>query len=295
MKISLVILLFIIIVAGLAFLTYSPIIEAPDKEQIPEAASSPRKPAAADKELAFCSDPWPPYAGHADAEDEGYIVDILREVYEPLGYKVRYVNVPWSRCIRDTRDGIFNALAGADILEVPDFVFPGETIGITRPAFFVRGNKNWNFQGIKSLDRIKLGSIQDYTYETELDEYIRRYQDTDRVLIVKGNDALIRLITSVQESRIDAFIENAPVVYHTFRQMGISPDELREAGAPNIGVLLFIPFSPKFVESREYAQIYDTRIQELRKSGRLDEILSKYKTDDWLTEAARIKKVQSQQ
>ena len=34
--------------------------------------------------LTFCSDPWVPYAGHAGAAQEGYIVDVLREVYTAL-------------------------------------------------------------------------------------------------------------------------------------------------------------------------------------------------------------------
>ncbi len=291
-------LLLIIIIFALIFLTYSPVYFPPrhaiEEKQPTEEESYNLKSTLATDELIFCSDPWPPYAGYAGTEHEGYIIDILREIFEPSGYKVQYINVPWSRCIRDTRDGVITALAGADIDEVPDFVFPEETIGITRPAFFVRSDNKWNFQGIKSLENIKLGSIQDYTYEAELDEYIRRYQDTDRTLIVKGNDALIRLITAVQTGRVGTLIENAPVVYDTLRQMGINPGELKEAGAPKIGVRLFVPFSPKFVESRKYTRIFDRRILELRESGRLRSILAVYEINDWLDEGARINRLQSQ-
>jgi len=113
--------------------------------------------------LFFCSDPWPPYAGHSHESRQGYIVDVIREIYEPLGYDVRYVNKPWSRCISETRTGKLSALAGADVDEVPDFVFPQETIGVTRPAFFVLKETAWTYQGLDSLATIKLGMIQDYT------------------------------------------------------------------------------------------------------------------------------------
>lgn len=294
MKTLRIILVFTIIVGALAYLSYSPLFKTSQILQNEEGTAnvkrSPEISRQEERVLFFSSDPWTPYAGYADAELEGYIVDVMREIYEPLGYKVKYVNLPWSRCIRDTRDGKLTALAGADFDEVPDFIFPKETIGITRPAFFTRNNDAWKYTGLDSLSQIKLGVIQDYTYAKEIDEYIQRFQDSERILIVKGNDPLQRLISSLQAGRIDAFIENAPVVYYTTHAMGLPPGMLREAGSPRMGVLLFIPFSPKLSKARELAGIFDERIRELRSGGRLKSILEKYQIEDWLEEAAKIEK-----
>lgn len=238
--------------------------------------------------LKFCSDPWSPYAGYADKPLQGYIVDVVRAIYEPLGYEIEYVNVPWSRCIRDARDGVFHALAGADIDEVPDFVFPTQPIGTTKPQFFIRHDFPWKFESIESLDNIRLGSIKDYTYSASLDTYIREHQSDKRMTIVTGVDALEQLITLLQAGRIDAFIENAPVVRFMLSKMDIETNQIKSAGTPGVGVLLYVPFSPKYQESRELVTIFDRGINQLRSNGQLNEILSTYQVEDWLRDAEKI-------
>lgn len=44
---------------------------------------------------------------------------------------------------------------------------------------------------------------------------------------------------------------------------------------------IYIAFSPEIKDSQRYAQILSKGIKELRKSGRLKEILSKYDLMDW--------------
>lgn len=238
--------------------------------------------------LRFCSDPWSPYAGYADSTQQGYIVDIIRAIYEPLGYVIEYTNVPWSRCIRDTRDGVFHALAGADVGEVPDFIFPTQTVGVTEPRFFIRQDSQWSFDGIASLENIHLGSIKDYTYSVNLDTYIREHQSDERMTIVTGNDALENLISLLLAGRIDAFVENEPVAQFMLHKMGLEPGEIKPAGSPGVGMLLYVPFSPKYQESRELVKIYDRGITQLRKNGQLKEILSRYQLVDWLKRADSI-------
>ena len=167
MKTLRIAIIFAIVVGALAYLCYSPAFKT---SQISEkqvgtvnAQKSPETSLREEKFLLFSSDPWPPYAGYAGAELEGYIVDVLREIYEPLGYKINYVNLPWSRCIRDTRDGKLTALGGADFDEVPDFIFPKETIGITRPVFFARykiPKESLSLMGMKSFWWNKINVIR---------------------------------------------------------------------------------------------------------------------------------------
>ncbi|MHC4885313.1 MAG: substrate-binding periplasmic protein [Planctomycetota bacterium] len=279
-------LLIVIFLGVLGLLTYSPL-GSRSGDLLPEnTPSSPTAPPA--KTLIFCSDPWPPYAGRQDVKDRGYIVDLVTAIYEPDGYTVSFINLPWSRCIKDTRDGRITALAGADIKEVPDFIFPEETVGTTRPTFFVRKDSSWAFKGVTSLKEIKLGVIQDYTYSEDVDEYTQRHQKSDRLLIVKGNDPLDRLIDALQNKRIEAFIENAPVVHYTLRQKGLG-DQIREAGGPQAGVRLFVPFSPKLPQAKEHARRFDEKIREFRRSGKLKTILDRYQLQDWIDDAKRLK------
>jgi polar amino acid transport system substrate-binding protein len=241
-----------------------------------------------DQKLVFCSDPWPPYAGYAGDEQEGYIVDLLREIFQSEGYQIRYINAPWSRCIQETRNGVYTGLAGADVDEVTDFVFPKNTIGITQPTFFTLKTNGWTFSQIDSLQKIKLGAIQDYTYSKNVDEYIKQFQSSNQVLLVRGVDPLNRLVESLLAGRIDAFIENGPVVYATIKKMGLDPALFRQAGQPELGVRLFVAFSPNIDNAKHLTNIFDEGISELRNSGRLDQITSQYGITDWLQEANAI-------
>ena len=128
----------ILVRAGLIYLVYMPLV-APAPSPVADVATpdADDAPPSGPTVLTFGSDPWPPYAGTAGSDREGYVVEILREVYEPLGYEVRYVNRPWSRCIEQVRSGEMTGLAGCDMYEAQDLRYPRHTIGVTEPTFFV--------------------------------------------------------------------------------------------------------------------------------------------------------------
>jgi polar amino acid transport system substrate-binding protein len=267
--------------AGLLSIMFYPL----DREAGPaceeHAALPPPPPDTSNRVLRFASDPWPPYAGDAGAESKGYIVELLDAAFTPLGYRVEFVNRPWSRCIEEVQAGQLTGLAGADLDEVKGFVFPRLPVGLTRPCFFTRAGSSWTFTGMESLAAIRLGYIQDYTYEARLDEYLRLHRDSAKVLAVTGIDALKRLLEALRAGHIDALVENAPVVYWTLAALQWSPAEVREAGAPRRGVLLYIPFSPALAESPHLARLLDQRVQELRADGSFGRILRRYGVVDW--------------
>ena len=236
--------------------------------------------------LVFASDPWPPYAGDAAGEKQGYIVDVLRTIYEPLGYEVKYVNKPWTRCIAETRSGRLTGLAGCDVHEAPDLVYPRETIGRTRPTFYVRKGDKWRFTGVASLQSIRLGAIQDYTYERKVDVYIHKQAGGDRILLTKGNDALLSLIQALRTGRIDAFIENAPVASAVLESSGFAGDV--EPAGETEGLDLYVPLSPQIQGVRRLARDFDRGLNRLRDGGRLAEILKRYGLADWRTKPSKI-------
>lgn len=281
MKTVILVSIVVLCLAALAFLTYAPLTGHTGTTKDEGNAAKGGAATTIGPELVFCSDPWMPYVGTTGEKREGYVVDLLREVYRPLGYNVRLVNKPWTRCIEEVRAGKMNGLTQSDRREAPDFIFSSEPIGSTRPTFFARAGSDWKFEGVESLWKIRLGAIQTYTYERAVDEYIRLNADSGRVLLVHGNDALTRLATALQAGRIDAFVENRVVGLYLLREMGGAPDAYRLAGeAP--GLLMYLPLSPILPELPALAQFFDKRIRELRTSGRLASILSEYGTEDWI-------------
>ena len=268
----------VLILAGLVYLVYLPLLRPAAPSPISHLTDAPPvRPAPT--VLTFGSDSWPPYAGVSGGEQEGYIVEVLREVYEPLGYEVRYVNQPWTRCIEQVRSGEMTGLAGCDVHEAPDLLFPRHAIGVTEPTFYVPEGSTWWYTGIGSLLEVRLGAIRGYTYQRDIDVYIRQHRYSGRVLLAGGDAALAQLMRMLKAGRIDAFIESRPVVRATIKT---SPGwrDLREAGGLE-GLQLFVAFSDRIPETESYARIFDRRIVELRHNGRLAEILAGYDVEDW--------------
>jgi polar amino acid transport system substrate-binding protein len=232
-------------------------------------------------ELLFCSDPWLPYVGQVSDNEEGYTIDLIREIYKPFGYTVRLVNMPWTRCIAETREGKFNGLTQSEPNEATGFIFSSESIGVTRPTFFAQPNTDWTYTGVNSLKNIRLGVIQTYTYEKSIDEYIQKNIGTKAIFSVKGDDALPKLINLLKSGRIDAFIENRIVGTYSFLKAGAKQNQYRIAGEVP-GLKLFLPLSLSLPESIELAKIFNNRIQEMRANGSLQKILARYEVEDWV-------------
>ena len=63
--------------------------------------------------LTLVADEWCPYNCTPGDEKPGFLVEIVKKVFEPQGFTVDYKIVPWARAIRDTRAGRYSAILGA--------------------------------------------------------------------------------------------------------------------------------------------------------------------------------------
>lgn len=269
---------------GLAVAIYRPARQLPEEPEL--EVSLPADRLVDDRILTFCSDPWMPYAGEAGSPKEGYVVDLLRAIFTPQGFEVRYQTYPWSRCIEETRQGQVLGILCAERQEAPDFTFPQEPVGVNQPAFFTRPGSDWTFTGIPSLEMIRLGAVQDYFYADDLEEYIRLHRESDRLILTKGTDALEHLFALLADGSIEALVENALVVrYH--QALATAPIPLREAGSIAGGGFLFVAFSPRDPRARDMARRFDEGIRALRSNGRLDQILQEAGVSDWHAAAGR--------
>jgi polar amino acid transport system substrate-binding protein len=213
---------------------------------------------------------------------EGYVVDMLREIYQPLGFKVQLFIVPWSRCLEEVRIGRVTAVIGTDTEEAPDLIFPDATMGVYRPLFYTLAEADWTYHGIDALQEIRLGVVQDYSYSSELDTYIEDYHQTDRLLFAKGEQPMEPLLLALREERIEAFIENEFTVTAYFDDQPGELGLVREAGRLQTDDKMYVAFNPSVERINALAKHYDQRIDKLRKGGLLAELLNNYGLKDWL-------------
>ncbi|MCK4875694.1 MAG: transporter substrate-binding domain-containing protein, partial [Sulfurimonas sp.] len=135
------------------------------------------------KTITIASDMWCPYNCSPKSKQPGYIIEVAKAVFEPLGYKVIYKLMPWSRALKMTEYGKINAVAGALKSDAPSFIYTKNSLGIGRIAFCKLNDNKWDYKDINSLNSEKLGIVKDYSYGDSIDNYINKQSDnTNKIL-----------------------------------------------------------------------------------------------------------------
>ncbi len=237
-------------------------------------------------QIVLASDNWCPFNCEPESQNPGYMIEIARAAFEPLGHTVTYTLVPWSRAIKDTRRGKYQGIIGGYKSDAPDFIYPENELGMIGMSIFVTKDAEWKYTGLDSLSVISLGVIRDYEYSTEINRYIDEHLgEANRIQMLSGDEPLAINIRKLIRGRIDALIETPPVLWYTAKELGVT-DELKSAGVAVEAKKAYIAFSPAEPEkSKKYAQILSETVERLRKSKKLETILEKYGLTDWKSSA----------
>jgi polar amino acid transport system substrate-binding protein len=231
--------------------------------------------------ITLVADEWPPFNSVPGSEEEGYLVDVARAVFVKKGINVSYKLLPWKRAIELTRNGKYNGIIGASRTDAPDFVFPSEELSRNFISFYVRKDSNWKFVNRNDIIKISLGVIAGYDYRKWLLDYISTYQsDPEKIQIMAGDRPLNRNILKLINKRVDAIVDNEAVILNVARSMYVT-DQIKLAGYDSEPAFIYIAFSPGNADSQRYADILSEGIIQLRKSGQLELILSRYGLKDW--------------
>ncbi len=230
--------------------------------------------------LTVRADSYPPYNGTPGDAKPGYVVEILKAIFEPQGITVDYQIRPWSRTLEEVKKGTFDAAIAGLKADMDTGVFPQEACGMNRLGVYVLAGNSWKYSGPDDLKHIKLGIIEGYTYSDEIMGHLRA--NKPMVFTVNGDDPLPKLTRMLQAGRIDAFVENPDVVAYYLRSAGLG-DKIVTAGDASGAKIepLYVIFSPGKPTSRDYAAKYDEGLRKFRQSGKLREILAAYGLKDW--------------
>lgn len=231
--------------------------------------------------ITIRSDSWPPYNDDPKDPKAGYMIEVMKAIYEPLGHKIDYRLMSWDDSLKNVQKGKFNAVVGAAREDAEGFIFPEETFGGSKNTFFVLKTSNWVYSDPASIKQVRLGAIEDYSYSETIDEYIKANRKNGKVVFTRGEEALQLLINRLQTGKVDAIVEDASVMFFALLKMKIPLGEIKAVGSPNDTQDIYVAFSPTRPESKEYAQAFDEGIKKLRASGKLQQILTRYNLTDW--------------
>lgn len=238
-------------------------------------------PVFAQDRIVVVADRWMPYNGRPGGRNEGYAVEIVRAIFEPKGYTVLYREMPWKRAVDDVRNGRADILIGSLGNDVPDFLFPQETLGKDVMCFYAN-RPEWKFTGPESLSKIMVGLVKGYGYREWLLAEVKRFPR--RFHVMHGDEPVVRLLRMLKDDRIQAMPGNKAVVDYYVKRLDLGEDVFL-AGCfddPEERHLYFALSPLNRVRSEKFIGILDKGISTMRKSGQLNHLLIKYGLKDWV-------------
>jgi polar amino acid transport system substrate-binding protein len=231
-----------------------------------------RQAIAAEKTIIIGSDPWCPYQCFDGNESSGITLDIMKKVFEPLGYKVVLVNTPWARAIISLRNGEITTFGSAAKADAPDMIWAAEPTTIMRNTIFKLKSDPWKYQTIDSLKDGILGVISSYTYGAEIDKYIK--DNPSRVDATTGAAALESNVRKLLKNRVRFFIDDNIIVGYTISKMQVS--EQIEAVHRSSEVPLYFGFSPQNPDAAKFAELTSRMLIKMKADGSLARLFANY-------------------
>lgn len=218
---------------------------------------------AGDRTVTLVADEWCPFTCRDHPKHQGVLVEKAAAALNAEGIQTKYFELPWSRAISEVRRGKYDGLVGTGLGETPDFHFPAEPLAIAHHSFFTLPSSTWKYTGLNSLDDVRIGVIQDYSYGGLYEDYIDANQDdVTRVVVLRGNKVLPRLVKMLELGRIDALVAEERVLNYHFLSQG-QQNPLRYAGLANEEGL-YVAFSPALEDGAALAEALERGLSKSR-------------------------------
>jgi len=230
---------------------------------------------AENKTIILAADPWCPWNC---SDSSGIALDVAREIYEPLGYKVEYSSLSWSRAIVEAKDGHVTGLVGADrgIEEIKDFIFPKTAISHFDDVYVLRADSTFSYKDINSLKGQEIGIIDNYHFGDEIGKYIEDNYNNPKVIHkVTGTKGALESLEKLVAGRIDMYLDDKTVILYTAQQHGLA-NKIKIGGHLKEDLSHYIVFSPAIPDAQKLADIYDEGVAKLKNDGRYKKIFAKY-------------------
>lgn len=232
---------------------------------------------AAEPPLRLRADNWMPFNGDHASELPGYVVELAREIFG--ADQVDYQIMPWTDALKAAASGEIDGVIGANPTEGAGLVFPAEPIALTRIGLFTRKDNPWTFDSLKSLETVRLGAIEGYSYWEGFDAYLKAHTPP-KVTLFSGENPLKDALGKLQAKEIDVMAETLQVFVWNTKEVGLKFSDFRMAYLHD-GDPIFLAFTPKGDRGKAFAARFDQGVAALRKSGKLATILKKYGLNDW--------------
>jgi len=227
--------------------------------------------------LSVAADEWYPVSGDPADGREGYMIDLLRLIFEKQGINVDYRLMSWDKALEQVNGGYVDCVVGALKSEAPALLYPSVSWGKDQSALYVRKRDAWDYSGdLESLSQRSVGVILDYGYGEQLDAFFHEHAGHS-VHFASGKVPLVDNINDTLSGKLDTLVETKIVMQATLHLLGLKPAFRWVA---DIG-----PAAELYVgchnSKKRWIAMIDSAMTDLLSSGQVDRLLESYDVETW--------------
>jgi len=217
-----------------------------------------------------------PYSCSEDEKDQGFAVDLIREVFKRNGYEISYQSFESHElALENIKEGSSDIMIDVDPVKNRDLIFMKTPLGYQHNVIVTPTYSKWKYTSPESLASLKLAAIEEETYTNEIAKYIEKNRaDDSKLIITSGHLARKHNLKSLRFEKITALIDDRIALrYFYFKKH--KPFAFKVAyTAPSKAI--YIAFSAKSYRSNKYTEILHRGLKRLENSKRAKEIFKKY-------------------
>ncbi|MES9960470.1 MAG: transporter substrate-binding domain-containing protein [Sedimenticola sp.] len=224
---------------------------------------------AEDKTITICSYEWPPHHG-TNLVNEGYTAQIIKEIFEPQGYKVTKMFLPWARAQEYAKRGEKCDAITEIYFNLPRLEFYWYGMPYSVHEVYLIGlvsNPVSSYSSLRELADYTIGHNRAGSLSKEFDDadYLQK-QETDGYF--NGIEMLLN-------KRIDFFVSAKSVAFYEAGKLG-GRDKIKTVGEPQQRQFVHMAFSRKNPDNLVRLQDYNEGLFMLLRSGRYNEIMKEH-------------------
>lgn len=232
--------------------------------------------AEANEKIVLAADYWCPFNCEPRSQDEGFILEIIREAFANKNIDIEYIMEPWVKAIEDFNNAKIDGIIAANEGDVRNPVLPSIPVIHSYVSAYTLFSTKWQYDTPQSFGHNMLGLTAGYSYSEDINNYIysRFFENPDLFYISSKTNAVEDNITKLSRGEIGIYIEDESVVSDFIRKNNVR--SIKNSGQVQGPSKLFVAFSPVNAKSEEYARLVTDTYFSMKKSGRLKKLANKY-------------------
>ncbi|EGB13454.1 hypothetical protein DND132_0237 [Pseudodesulfovibrio mercurii] len=214
------------------------------------------------------------------APHDGIMHEVLRRTFEGTEYRLVFHHMPYVRAVRDTLDGLYDAVTYVGSVQAEDFIFVRNLDMINVVQFATRADSAWHYRNAASLGAIRLSIPKGFrTGNPEVDDYLDRYEgDPSRIRMNSCDNPTMAQCANLEcllNDRVDAMLVGSLAFRYITHEEGVA-DRVRVDPEPVAMFYNRIAFSPYCPNGTGLRDMVERKIREMRASGELRAIFDHY-------------------